>query len=114
MIHWCNGYANCDDWYDEHPASCNECKNKTGVTQCEDSIVCIPDSWLCNDFPHCFDISDELSCNRNCDNEDMFTCKDGTMCIPKRSTCNGLNNCPDGSDESFELCKDAPQNGTFR
>ena len=115
--YWCSGYANCDDGYDEDPIRCDECKMRPNVTKCEDSLICITDNWLCDGFPHCLDMSDELSphlCNRTCDAEDTFWCNDGTTCIPTKSTCNGLNNCPDASDESFELCKDSPQVGTFR
>ena len=113
---WCNGVGNCDDGYDEDPVRCENC-NKTGVTKCEDSLICIKDDWLCDGFPQCMDMSDELSpqfCNRTCDNEDMFGCKDGTTCIPTNSTCNGLNNCSDASDESSASCEGVPHVGTFR
>ena len=117
--YWCSGYANCDDGYDEDPIRCDECKMRPNVTKCEDSLFCITDEWLCNGFPHCLDMSDELSpqyCNRTmtCDTDDMFLCEDGATCISKKSTCDGLNNCPDASDESFELCENEAQVGTFR
>ena len=119
MTLWCNGYANCDDFSDEDPTACDDCERNPNMTKCEDSLICITDNWLCDGFPHCLDMSDELSpqyCNRTktCDTDDMFLCEDGATCISKKSTCNGLNNCPDASDESFELCENEAQVGTFR
>ena len=114
----CNGAANCDDWSDEDPALCNDCKKQENVVKCDDSLFCLmKDPWLCNGFPNCLDMSDELSphfCNRTCDTEDTFWCKDGTTCVPADSTCNGFDNCPDESDETQELCQTAAQQGTFR
>ena len=112
----CNGVANCDDWSDEEPALCNDCKMEN-VVKCDDSLFCLSVSKLCNGFPHCLDMSDELSphfCNRTCDAEDTFWCEDGTTCIPSNLTCNGLDECPDESDETQELCDAAAHSGTFR
>ena len=114
----CNGAANCDDFSDEDPVLCNECKMRKNVTKCDDSLFCVMNEWICDYYPHCLDMSDEISlrfhCNKTCDAEDMFKCKDGTMCVPVNATCNGLNNCPDESDEAPELCKVVAQQGTFR
>ena len=129
----CNGAANCDDFSDEDPVLCNECKMRddypqdcspqdcplvANVTKCDDSLFCVMNDWICDYYPHCLDMSDEISlrfhCNKTCEAEDMFWGKDGTMCVPVDATCNGLNNCPDESDEAPELCKVVAQQGTFR
>ena len=113
----CNGAANCDDWSDEDPTLCNDCKMQGNVSKCEDSLFCVMDSWLCNGFPHCLDMSDELSphfCNSTCEADDIFWCKDGTTCVPASFTCNGLDECPDESDETQELCQASAHAGTFR
>ena len=104
----CNGAANCDDWSDEDPTLCNDCKGEN-IVKCDDSLFCVmEDPWICNGFPNCLDMSDELSphfCNRTCEGDDIFWCKDGTTCIPASFTCNGLDECPDESDETQELCR---------
>ena len=110
----CNGVANCDDWSDEIPADCNDCKLRDGVTKCDDSLVCMWDEYFCDEVPHCLDNSDESDCNIVCGGSDTFWCEDRTTCISLTATCNGLNECADGSDETPDLCEGVDLSGKFR
>ena len=59
----CNGAANCDDFSDEDPVLCNECKMRDNypldcspqdcplvgnVTKCNDSLFCVMNEWICD------------------------------------------------------------------
>jgi hypothetical protein len=51
-------------------------------------------AWVCDEYPDCFDNSDEVS---GCMIE-AFTCTDGLE-IPLTSKCDMMPDCEDGSDE---------------
>ena len=109
----CNGVSNCDDWSDENPADCDDCK-RPGLTKCDDSLICVRDQDVCDGVPHCLDKSDESDCKMVCDDVDTFRCEDESRCIPTSALCNGLNECLDASDETPEMCGEADTSGKFR
>ena len=109
----CNGVANCDDWSDENPADCDDCRG-LGLFKCDDSLLCVRDQEVCDGVPHCLDKSDESDCKIVCDDTETFRCEDEDRCIPISALCNGLNECLDASDETDEMCGEADPSGKFR
>ncbi|XP_060590385.1 low-density lipoprotein receptor-related protein 1-like isoform X5 [Ruditapes philippinarum] len=77
-------------------------------------LVCIHESWLCDQDLDCPEGEDEgtgegMPChNRNADfcmKDAQFQCgDDATLCIPKNWMCDGDLDCDDGSDEARPNC----------
>ena len=110
MPNWmlCNGVANCDDYEDETPERCNDCQAED-LMKCDDGLFCLTNGWVCDQFPHCIDMSDESHCAKlNC-----TVCKGQHLCISDDKFCDGKFNCPDGSDEDLSFCAGGNQPGTW-
>ncbi|XP_053386538.1 low-density lipoprotein receptor-related protein 1-like isoform X2 [Mercenaria mercenaria] len=77
-------------------------------------LVCIHESWLCDQDPDCPEGEDEgtgegMPChNRHtdmCTKDEQFQCSDNpTLCIPINWMCDGDLDCDDGSDEAKPNC----------
>ena len=58
----------------------------SGRLSCKNGLKCIEESFWCDGYVHCSDISDETNC----------TCKDR---LDKTRICDGYFDCPQGEDE---------------
>jgi len=103
--YWCNGAANCDNYEDEELGKCANKSMEKDLFKCKDDTFVIMNSWKCDDFPQCLDLSDEANCTTSEPVDDCFQCKGTDMCISDEKVCDGLDNCPDRSDEAFDKCK---------
>ncbi|KAM3955951.1 putative vitellogenin receptor yl [Aphomia sociella] len=120
---YCDGIMNCPDGTDEY--TCQKV-NILLVTEgqkpdpekciqshhflCADGRLCLPNSWICNNYTECYDGSDELNCTKKLEIKNDTTCKgflcDGKKCISPLWVCDGIYDCLDKSDEYFQdQCK---------
>lgn len=90
-------------WLTIAPESSSSCSSDQ--YQCEQG-QCIPDRWLCDDYPDCPFGDDEENCfttdygtteGSSCP-DDQYECLNG-VCIPSYWVCDGYPDCLDADDE---------------
>ena len=125
----CNGYNTCDDNSNIFPSHCDncaadhlfrslwngvdvclniefKCNGSSNQFECLDKLYCVPKSYLCDDYDHCQDGSDENAVQ-------CFQCADGTKSVKRSYLCDDDDDCDDASDESESLCLPPCSSDTF-
>ena len=83
---------------DEFTMEDNLC-NSYSEFSCADRRLCILNERVCDGYPDCGDISDEMDCpNGSCNSKWLVQCGDG-LCVDARRRCDGYDDCIDGTDE---------------
>ncbi|XP_078491522.1 uncharacterized protein LOC108950445 isoform X1 [Ciona intestinalis] len=96
-----NNITDCADESDEFTAPLNgSCPE--GSFQCENSLRCIPRSYLCDGLDHCGDCSDEIE---ECEVPVMFRCPNDIRrtCLHWSYACDPYADCPNVEDDIFTV-----------